>query len=185
MFVTDALARLLPKMPGLPTLDGERNLVRDAWNLLQLVPGGRSLFSRLLGRLAPYTGSIHPAVIELSTGRAVVAMPDRAKLRNHLQCLHAAALGNLAELAGSIALAYSLPDDARFIVAGLEVEYLKKARGTILATGECQAPRSNAQATCDVHVTLRDASGELVARAVVRNVVGPKPGLEREPLDLN
>jgi len=38
--------------------------------------------------------------------------------------------------AGNVALAYSLPDDGRFIVSGLEIEYVKKARGTITAIGE-------------------------------------------------
>ena len=69
-------------------------------------------------------------------------MADRRAVRNHLDCVHAIALANLAELAGNVALAYSLPDDARFIVSGMEIEYLKKARGMITAIGESPVPRS-------------------------------------------
>ena len=65
-------------------------------------------------------------------------------MRNHLDCVHAIALANLAELAGNVALVYSLPDDARFIVSGMEIEYLKKARGTITAIGEPPVPRTSA-----------------------------------------
>ena len=185
MQVTDALARLLPRLTRLPSLEGDRNLIRDAWHLLQLVPGGKALFSHLVGRMAPYTGSIGATVAALAPGHAEVHMPDRARVRNHLSCIHAVALVNLAELAGNVALAYSLPDDARFIVSGLEIEYLKKARGTIVAIGSCPIPRSSVRATYDVQVSLRDRSGTEVATCVLHSLVGPKRGLDRDPSQVN
>lgn len=154
--------------------------IRQAWDLLSGVPGGKVVFSHLIGRMAPYTGSIRPHVAVLRTGYAEVQMRDHRSVRNHLDCLHAIALANLAELAGNVALFYSMPDDARFIVSGMEIEYLKKARGTITAVGESPVPRSSARAAYDVHVTLRDASGEEVAKAVLHSLVGPKPGTSTE-----
>lgn len=159
--------------------------MRDAWHVLQLMPGGKALFSRLLGRMAPYSGSITASVVGLAPGRAEVHMQDRPRLRNHLQSLHAVALVNLAEIAGNVALAYSLPDDARFIVSGLEIEYLKKARGTIVAIGECPIPRTSARATYDVTVSLRDQSGDEVATAVLHSLVGPKARRARDTGDVN
>lgn len=173
-----ALADRLPIK--LPRLDGRRNLVRDAWNLLAGMPGGKAVFSRLIGRLAPYTGSIAASVTVLRAGYAEVQMADRRAVRNHLDCVHAIALANLAELAGNVALAYSLPDDARFIVSGMTIEYSKKARGTITASGESPVPRGSARAQLDVLVTLRDAGGDEVARATLRSLVGPKPGTPGE-----
>jgi acyl-coenzyme A thioesterase PaaI-like protein len=175
------LRRLLP----VPRLDGSRNLIKQAWDLLSGVPGGRVVFSRLVGRMAPYTGSIHAQVTVLRSGYAEVEMADRRGVRNHLDCVHAIALANLAELAGNVALAYSLPDDARFIVSGMEIEYVKKARGTIRAIGESPVPRSATRAAYDVPVTLRDASGEEVARAVLHSLVGPKPGTAGDRGDVN
>ena len=160
----------------LPRLDGSRNLLRDMWNLLSGMPGGKRVFSRLLGRLAPYSGTIHATVTVLRAGYAELQMQDRRAVRNHLDCVHAIALANLAELAGNVALMYSLPDDARFIVSGMDIEYTKKARGTITAIGEPPVPRSAARAQYDVPVTLRDAGGDQVARAVLHSLVGPKPG---------
>ena len=160
----------------LPRLDGSRNLLRDMWNLLSGMPGGKRVFSRLVGRMAPYSGTIHATVTVLRAGHAEVQMHDRRSVRNHLDCVHAIALANLAELAGNVALMYSLPDDARFIVSGMDIEYTKKARGTITAVGESPVPRSAARAQVDVPVTLRDAAGEQVARAVLHSLVGPKPG---------
>ncbi len=164
----------------LPRLDGSRNLLRDAWNLLSGMPGGKIVFSRLVGRLAPYTGSIHATVTVLRAGYAEVQMHDRRAVRNHLDCVHAVALANLAELAGNVALMYSLPDDARFIVSGMEIEYTKKARGTITAVGEPPVPRTANRAQYDVPVTLRDAGGDEVAHAVLHSLVGPKPGSASE-----
>src|SRR4051812_47961888 len=140
------------------------------------MPAGKRVFSRLVGRLAPYTGSIHATVTVLRAGYAEVQMPDRRAVRNHLDCVHAMALANLAELTGNVALMYSLPDDARFIVSGMDIAYTKKARGTITAIGEPPIPRTSARAHYDVHVTLRDAGGDEVARAILHSLVGPKPG---------
>ena len=175
------LKRLLP----VPKLDGSRNLIRQAWDLLSGVPGGKVVFSRLVGRMAPYTGSIHAQVAVLRPGYAEVEMADRRGVRNHLDCVHAIALANLAELAGNVALAYSLPDDARFIVSGMEIEYVKKARGTIKAIGESPVPRTATRAAYDVLVTLRDAGGEEVAKAVLHSLVGPKPGTAGDRGDEN
>ncbi|HEY4239471.1 MAG TPA: hotdog fold domain-containing protein [Kofleriaceae bacterium] len=150
-----------------------KNLVRGAWNVLSGMPGGKTVFSRLVGRMAPYTGSIHATVTVLRAGYAEVQMADRRAVRNHLDCVHAIALANLAELAGNVALAYSLPDDARFIVSGMTIDYVKKARGTITAVGEPPVPRSSARAHVDVPVTLRDAGGETVATVILHSLVGP------------
>src|SRR5258706_2136835 len=130
--------------------------------------------------MAPYTGTIHPTVTALRTGYSEVTMRDHRGVRNHLDCVHAIALANLAELAGNVALFYSMPDDARFIVSGMEIEYTKKSRGTITATGESPVPKTSSRAAYDVDVTLRDASGEQVARAVLHSLVGPKPGARND-----
>jgi uncharacterized protein (TIGR00369 family) len=169
------LKRLIP----VPSLDGNRNLIRQAWDLMHALPGGRILFSKLVGRMAPYTGTIGAVVVSLREGQAEVQMADKKAVRNHLDCVHAIALANLAELAGNVALAYSLPDDGRFIVSGMEIEYLKKARGTITAIGESPVPRTSVRAQLDVPVSLRDASGDEVARAVLHSLVGPKKGTPR------
>jgi acyl-coenzyme A thioesterase PaaI-like protein len=177
----------LTKRLPLPNLDGRRNMIRDAWRLLSLLPGGKLLFSRLVGAMAPYTGSIRAQVVELREGYAEVVLHDRRGVRNHLDCVHAIALANLAELAGNVALAYSLPDDARFIVSGMEIEYTKKARGTITAVGEPPVPTSSARAAYQVPVVLRDAKGDEVAKVVLHSLVGPKPGstADRERGDVN
>lgn len=175
------LSMLLQPVPGL----GGRNLIRDAWDVLSGVPGGKVVFSRLVGRMAPYTGSILATVTVLRPGYGEVQMADRRAVRNHLDCVHAVALANLAELAGNVALAYSLPPDARFIVSGMQIDYTKKARGMITAIGEPPVPRTAARAQYQVPVTLRDASGDEVARVVLHSLVGPRPGNAVDRRDVN
>lgn len=156
------------------TTETKTNVVRAAWDRLEKIPGGRHVFSRLIGRLAPYTGTLGAVVRELGDGYARVTLDDRKAVRNHLSCVHAVALANLVELTGNLALAYSLPDDARFIVSGMSLDYVKKARGTI--TGECRIPpiQSSMRNEYDVPVTLKDPRGEVVVNGMLRTLVGPK-----------
>jgi len=153
-------------------------LIRTAWNGLAPLPGGKRLFSQVLGRAAPYTGSLGAQVVELSPGHSKVVLRDRPAVRNHLRSVHAIALANLAELTGNVALAYSLPDDARFIVAGLSIEYLIKARGTITGTCSLEPITSSERHEYDVSVEMHDASGALVARANMRTLVGPRKAVQ-------
>jgi acyl-coenzyme A thioesterase PaaI-like protein len=176
MSLADRIAPFASRILPRGRIDGSRNLVRDAWNLLGGLPGGKIVFSKLIGRLAPYTGTINAIVTVLRPGYAEVVMQDRRAVRNHLESVHAVALANLGELAGNVALAYALPDDARFIVSGMEIEYLKKARGPITAIGEPPIPRTATRAQYDVPVTLRDAAGDTVAQVILHSLVGPKPG---------
>ncbi len=173
MAIVERLGSLTKLMPR---LEGGRNLIRDAWNLLSSVPGGKVVFSKLIGRAAPYTGTIDARITVLRPGYCEATMHDRRGVRNHLDSIHAIALANLAEMCGNTALAYSLPDDARFIVSGMEIEYKKKARGTITAVSEPPIPRSSTRAQFEVPVSLRDSSGEEVAHVLIHSLVGPKPG---------
>src|SRR5690606_24011588 len=105
--------------------------IREGWQRASRVPGGRLVFSRLLGVAIPYTGSIGAEVVVLEPGYAKVQLDERRAIRNHLNSIHAIALANLGELTGNLALVSALPDDARFIVTKLAIEYKKKARGRI------------------------------------------------------
>ncbi len=161
-------------LPFLPSGEDAGAALRQGWDRIQGLPLGKQLFSQVVGRLAPYTGSIGAQVEELGRGYARVVLQDRKAVRNHLQCVHAIALANLAELTGNLALAYSMPGEARFIVAGLAIDYTKKARGTITATATCPPIPDSARAEYTVSVTMRDVQGDVVATSQLRSLVGPK-----------
>ena len=145
--------------------------IRASWQHLRSLPGGRRLFSRLVGILIPYTGSTRPLVLELEPGYARVTMRDRRRVRNHLRSIHAIALANLAEFTSGLALTAALPDTVRGIVRSITIEYTKKARGTMLAECRCEAPVVSGPTDYDVTSVVRDGAGDAVATATVRWVL--------------
>lgn len=138
-----------------------------AWHRLQGLPAGRWLFSRLVGRTAPYTGSIGATVLSLAPGRAEVQLRDRRRVRNHLRSVHAIALANLGEMASGLAATTALPADVRGIPVRITVDYRKKARGTLTATGTAELPQVVSEATVEVRAEIHDAAGDLVADVTV------------------
>ncbi len=151
------------------------NPVLDRWRSLGSSALGRLVFSRAVGWMAPYSATIGARVEVLEPGHARIAMNDRRRVRNHLRSIHAAAMMNLAELTGGLLATASMPDGARMIVTGLSIEFVKKARGRIVAEGRCDVPQRPDHGELPVEVVLRDAAGDTVARAAFTALVGPVP----------
>jgi len=144
------------------------------WGRLKNKPGGKWLFSRGIGRFVPYSGSISATVEELAPGVARVSMADRKRLRNHLNSVHAIAIMNLAELTTGLAVLCALPENCRGIVKGLKISYEKKGRGTLL--GECRVtlPEFRVKTEFKVDGVIKDAQGDVVAKAEAFWVIGPE-----------
>ncbi len=143
------------------------------WDRLRPLPGGKTLFSIFLGRLAPYTGSIGARVVELRPGYSRWELRDRRAVRNHLNSIHAIALANLAEVASGTAMLMTIPPGVRGIVTGLSIEYLKKARGRVVAECSVTVPPVTEERDQTVEAVVRDAGGDVVARAAVRWRLSP------------
>lgn len=153
--------------------------IHKAASLLKRLPAGRWLFSRLVGWFVPYAGTLRADILEMAEGSAVVSMPDRRGVRNHLNSIHALALANLGELTANLALLTLCPPGGRFIVTRLEVDYLKKARGSLTCT--CDVPADLPWATIErtaATANLTDGDGDIVTRVTVYwklDVKAPKP----------
>jgi len=151
----------------------DASFIAKQWDLLSRVPGGKRLFSRALGLFVPYTGSIGAVVEEVRKGYARVSLKDRRAVRNHLSSVHAVALANLVEMTGNLALLYSCPKNTRMILAGLGVEYLKKARGPLVAECHSPVPETNERNEYTLEVLIKDRKGDVVAKGQLRSLLGP------------
>ncbi len=152
----------------------EQQLLKQ-WNRYGKSSIGRRFFSLLVGRKAPYSGSIKSQIISLTYGEASVFLKDRHAIRNHLNSIHAIALANLGELASGLAMLSALPKNTRAIVVKLDIEYLKKARGNLIATGFAEPPKHidspiDSLATADI----KNADGDTVSIIRVLWHLSPK-----------
>jgi uncharacterized protein (TIGR00369 family) len=155
------------------------------WRRLSGFPGGVWLFNRLLARLVPYTGALGARVERLEPGAAEVTLPDRRGVRNHLKSIHAVALANLAEVTSGLAMLTALPPGVRGIVVRIEVDYLRKARGTIRAEARVELPEITGPMQVHPEASLFDAGKVLVARArVTWNVSPTDQAPSRPPAEL-
>lgn len=148
--------------------------LRRYWRGLSDKPLGKWLFSRLVGWMAPYTATIGARVERLEPGHGVVSLTERRRVRNHLRSVHAIALVNLAEMVTGLTLMNSLPEGMRGILTGIEMHYLKKARGRLLAECQCEIPPDDSEREYRVQGEIRDADGDLVATAVATWLIGPE-----------
>jgi len=144
------------------------------WDWLDPIPGGSWLFSRMIGRWVPYSGTIGARVKVLRPGFARVAIHDHRRIRNHLRSIHAVALVNLGEITSGLALYALLPPRIRGIVTSLSVEYFKKARGPLIAESTVTLPPIMSAIDYDIYADIRDAAGESVARTTVRWRLAPE-----------
>ena len=148
--------------------------ILEQWRTWSSRPLGRWIFSKVLARTVPYSGTIRPEVQSIEPGQAEVALSDRRAVRNHLSSVHAIALVNLGELTSGLALTAGLPAEARAIVTHLEIDFLKKARGRLVA--RCSTTLPGWRTPCEhvVEVPITDTEGDVVARVRVRWKIGPR-----------
>jgi len=142
------------------------------WAQANRWPGGRLVYSRLIGRMEPYTSTIGARVEALEPGYARLRMADRRAVRNHLNSVHAIALVNFVEQTTGMAMLSQFPSGVRGIVTHIEVDFKKKARGELHA--ECKAPPIDVEGEerYVVETNVTNADGVVVATGRATWLVG-------------
>lgn len=148
-------------------------MIHEAWERLKKVPGGKKIFSFLVGQYIPYTGSISPLVLEIESGRAVVLLNDRRGVRNHLDSIHAIAIANLGEFTTGLSLISQLNEKQKSIIVKLEIEYLKKARGDLRAEAFSQIGKVEQDTEFEVTADIKNLQDEVVAKVTATWRVRP------------
>ena len=126
----------------------------------------------------PFAGFLGLEITEVSAGEAVVRLPERAELTNHVGSQHAGALFTVAEAASGAAFVGAFAErlgDVTPLARSAEISYEKIAKGVVEASAKLGVPAEDALATLDAkgkvefpcQVELADASGTKVATATV------------------
>jgi acyl-coenzyme A thioesterase PaaI-like protein len=146
------------------------------WRRLAPRPLGRELFSLGLCLRAPYFLTVLPRVRELRPGYAEVRAPKWWGVHNHIGTFHAIAACNLAEAALGILAEATVPATHRWLPKGMQVDYLAKATTGLRAVAELpELPEFAGPMDLPVPVTVYDAAGKPVVRAVITIWVTPRP----------
>jgi len=154
-------------------------VVLRRWQKLSKTRFGRWRFARTLCRKAPYFAIIAPRFVELAPAVCRVTIPKRRAVENHLGSVHALAMGNLCELVAGMVTEVTIPDTMRWIPRGMTIEYLRKADCDVTATARLDKNEWREAGNIGVPVTVVDARGEEVVRAVITMYVSPRASADR------
>lgn len=147
------------------------------WKKLGSNSLGRWLYTKIICFKAPYFSTVSPLIHTLEPGKCIATIKHRRKVTNHLGTIHAIAMCNLAELVGGLMTDVSVPADMRWIPKGMTVNYLQKAKGTLIATASAN-PADFRSATegypYQVNVEVKNPQDELVFTAAIEMWISPK-----------
>lgn len=126
----------------------------------------------------PFAGFLGLEITSIAPGEAVVILPERAELTNHVGSQHAGALFTAAEAASGAAFVGAFAErmgEVTPLARSAEISYEKIARGPIEARAKLAVPAAEALATLDAEgkvefpceIELADESGTQVATATV------------------
>jgi acyl-coenzyme A thioesterase PaaI-like protein len=140
----------------------------DIYHSLIKLPLGHRLFSKAVCFNAPYFSSIKPLIQQLKPGFCQVYMKKRRPVQNHLKTVHAIAMCNMAELSAGLMTEVSVPKGSRWIPAGMEVQYLKKAKTHLTAVADGANINWSQPGEVIVPVAVTDTQNQVVFSAQVR-----------------
>jgi acyl-coenzyme A thioesterase PaaI-like protein len=144
------------------------------WQRMSRSAIGRWMFARAVCRRAPYFATISPRFETLQPSLCRVSLQQRRSVENHIGSIHALAMGNLCELAAGMVTEVSVPVTMRWIPRGMTIEYLRRAQGRVAATARLEKHEWHGAENVGVPVSVIDAAGEEVVRAVITMYVSPR-----------
>jgi uncharacterized protein (TIGR00369 family) len=127
----------------------------------------------------PFAAFLGLDIARIAEGEAVVILPERAELTNHVGSQHAGALFTVAEAASGAAFLGAFADrlaEVTPLARSAEIAYEKIAKGPIEATARLSVAREEALAILDAEskvvfpceIELTDTAGDRVATATVQ-----------------
>ena len=132
---------------------------------------GNEKYGKLVCELAPYFSTIDPQFVDMKPGYVEVCIKNRKEIQNHLGSIHAAAMCNVAELAGGMLTEITLPEGKRWIPGAMNVQYLAKAKTDLKAIAEGSGIDWTTPGRLTIPVDLFDTDGNKVfAAQIIMNI---------------
>jgi acyl-coenzyme A thioesterase PaaI-like protein len=153
---------------------GKTPSVQTTYNVLSKLPQGRAVFARIVSLQAPYFASIHPRYKEIGPHRAVVEVPKRRSVLNHIGTVHAIAVCNGLEAAMGMLAEATTPKGHRWLPKAMEVRYLAKSTSDITCIAETTESDWDTLPDIPVKVTARRDDGTIVVEGTIWIYVTPK-----------
>jgi uncharacterized protein (TIGR00369 family) len=137
------------------------------------------LIAKGMSQVVPFVGYLDLRIESITAGEAIVVLPDRAELKNHVGSQHAGALFTLAETASGAAFVGAFAErmgEVRPLARSAEISYDKVVKGEVTGRARLGVPAEEALATLDsegvvqfpCEIELSNGDGETVATATVR-----------------
>jgi len=137
-----------------------------------------------LSAAVPFVRTLGLEYLELSADRALLRMPDRPDLHNHVGGPHAGAIFALGESASGAVVIGTFADQlgrATPLAATADIRYIAVAKGDVTAEARLDAKRDDVVAELDegktakftVLITIRDSAGTETAEMTVRWALRP------------
>jgi uncharacterized protein (TIGR00369 family) len=126
----------------------------------------------------PFAGHLGLEITSVAPGEAVVRLPERPELTNHVGSQHAGALFTVAETASGAAFVGAFAErlgEVTPLARSAEISYEKIAKGPVEASARLGVPAEQALATLEAEgkvvfpceIELNDGDGQRVATATV------------------
>ncbi|AOE50416.1 DUF4442 domain-containing protein [Kangiella sediminilitoris] len=147
MSENNRLARLVKKIESLPGF-----LQKPALNFA-------------LRRTVKLVGTAKVEVLMLTKAHSEFRLKNRTKVQNHIGTIHAAGMALIAETATGMVVGMNVPDDKVPVIKTLKVDFLKRAKGDLVAKAHLTEQQVNSILTLEkgeveVAVSVTDEEGK-------------------------
>jgi uncharacterized protein (TIGR00369 family) len=152
------------------------NRFNDLVGRIERLPLPRAWQQRLvslgIGLTVPYLSTSSVEFAELSEASATLRLKNRRRVQNHMKTVHASAMFLLAEAATGAVLSANLPEGSRFSTTHIEIDYVRRAEGDLVAVAtldeaQRELVRGTDKGRLTVPVRVTDQSGNVPATFVV------------------
>ncbi|MCL1141290.1 hotdog fold domain-containing protein [Shewanella gaetbuli] len=150
------------------------NKVMALYQKVTSYPFGHNIFSKMVARMAPYFGTIHPLIKSLEPNRCECLIKKRKGVQNHIGTVHVIAICNGLEMAMGTMAEASIPKHLRWIPKGMSVDYTAKAGSDILCVAQV-SPEQWQVGDMLVDVKAYDTNGVVVVQGHIKLWISEKP----------